>query len=329
MKLTRSIPAALVAVAVSACGGGSDGRDEASAVTSGAAGSAQPRAAGAPSASGTTASAAATERKCPARPTTGAPAGRPVDDVVGIRPGMGWDDVNWIFACRDDVPTVETGDTWNIKQAHGIPVRQLIRASDGQPCSGQEIVRDMSSTTRSCDDGGYKFQALKNIANEIVVVFTGLPEQETARAIWRRTSFPEDVQPAIETLRSSLTDKYGAPQIDEQDRQGRITLTWVHDLLGRPMSTAASAFNTCSRGLGATFASSHSWSAGCGLTIRALISPVWGNDLLAREMSLGLMHQKDFYDAGQQFERDLLAAHEASKREQADAAAASGSGVDL
>jgi len=172
-------------------------------------------------------------------------------------------------------------------------------------------------------------QALKNIANEIVVVFTGLPDQETARAIWRRTSFPEGGQPAIETLRKSLTDKYGAPQLDERDRQGRITLTWVHDLLGRPMSTVAPALNTCSRGLGAAFASSHSWSAGCGLTIRAQISPVWGNDLLAREMSLGLMHQKDFYDSGQQFERDLLAAHEASKREQADAAAASGSGVDL
>ncbi|MAT84410.1 MAG: hypothetical protein CMD39_08990 [Gammaproteobacteria bacterium] len=328
MKLTKPIAAAFVALAVAACGGGTDGGDEAS----GAAGSAQPRAAGAPSAPDAPAAAAAADtadRDCPARPTTGAPAGGPVDDVVGIRPGMGWDDVQWVLACRDDVPTVEAGDTWNVKQAHGIPIRQLIRASDGQPCSGQEIVRDMSSTTRSCDDGGYKFQALKNIANEIVVVFTGLPEQETARAIWRQTSFPEGGQPAIKTLRTSLTDKYDEPQLDERDRQGRITLTWVHDLLGRPMSTAASAFNTCSRGLGAAFASSHSWSAGCGLTIRALISPVWGNDLLARELSLGLMHQKDFYDAGQRFERDLLAAHEASKREQAEAAAASGSAVDL
>mgnify|MGYP003701286879 CR=1 FL=1 len=327
MKLAHSIPALLVALVVAACGGGSDGPDGSPAAAATAAGGFDDRRGGNPPPRGGRANTTAGHGRAP--PTRGAPAGGPVDDVVGIRPGMGWDDVMWLLACRDDVPTVEIGDTWNVKQAYGIPVRQLIRASDGQPCSGQEIVRDMSSTSRSCDDGGYKFQALKNIANQIVVVFTGLPEQETARAVWRRTSFPEGDQPAIDSLRTSLTNKYGAPHLDERDRQGRITLTWTHDLLGRPMSTAASTFGTCSRGLNAVFGSSHAWSSACGLTIRALISPVYGNDLLAREFSVGLMHQKDFYDAGQQFERDLLAAHEASKRAQAEAAAASGSAVDL
>jgi hypothetical protein len=321
MKLANMMITALAALTAAGCGGGSDGpagEESGAALAISDTPVAAPQQAAAPPA-----------RDCPARPSTGAQSGGPVDDVVGIRPGMGWEDVMWLLACRDDVPVVETGDTWNIKQAHGIPVRQLIRASDGQPCSGQEIVRDMSSTTRSCNDGGYKFKPLKSIANEIVVVFTGLPEQETAGAVWRRTAFPEDSLPAIASLRTSLTAKYGEPQLSEQDRQGRTTLTWIYDLLGRPMSSAAPSFGTCSRGLNADFGSSHSWSSGCGLTIRARISPVYGNDLLAREMHLGVMHQKNFYEAGQQFERDLLAAHETSKREQAAAAAASGSAVDL
>jgi len=185
------------------------------------------------------ASTAEKTRKCPAQPATGMrPDGVPVDDIVGIRPGMHIDDVLWVLECRDDVPLVEVGEKWNIKQTHGFPLRQLIRASDGTPCSGQEIVRDMGGygTSKQCNDAGYQLQAVKAISQEFEVVFTGMPGDELAGAVWRRNVFAEGENPTIEALTQSLSGKYGAPHVTEKDRQGRTLLSWQYDLLNRPMS---------------------------------------------------------------------------------------------
>jgi len=271
------------------------------------------------------ASAASAKRACPPQVTSGArPEGAPVDDIVGIRPGMALEDVQRVLECRDDVPLIEVAEKWNIQQTHGFPIRQLIRASDGTACSGQEIARDMGSygTTPKCNDGGYRFKPVKDITQEFEVVFTGMPGAEKAGAVWRRSQFPEGGNPAIDTLIASLNDKYGAPHASEKDRQGRTMLTWQYDLLGRPMSQSTNNFDQCRRSVNPAFQSSHSWSAACGLTISVQIAPVYGNELLAREMLMGVMHQKNFYDEGKQFEQDLLAANELRKKQEAGEAAA-------
>lgn len=272
----------------------------------------------------------APSRKCPAEVTSAPrPEGTPVDDIVGIRPGMSYDDVIGILACRDDVPLIETAEKWNIQQTHGFPLRQVVRASNGTPCSGQEIVRAMSSSNVTCDDGGYRFKAVKNITQEFDVVFTGMPGKEAVGAFWRRNTFAEGEQPAVESLMQSLNQKYGEPHVTEKDRQGRTNLSWQYDLLGRPMSNASRNFNQCRNSVSASFAAGHGWSSACGLTIKVTIAPVYGNDLLAREMNMGIMHQKNFYDAGKTFEQELAAANEARKSEAAAEAAKKGVSPDL
>jgi hypothetical protein len=262
-------------------------------------------------------------RKCPAKVTTGVrPEGAPVDDIVGIRSGMSFDDVSWLLECRDDVPIINVADKWTIKQNYDVPTRQIIRASDGGLCSGQDIARDMGSmSSKTCDDGGYKFKPVKNITQQIIVAFNGMPGEEKAGAVWRRNSFPEGESPAIDTLVQSLSGKYGAPHVTEKDRRGITNLVWIYDLLGRPMPKSSRDWGNCNLSINASFAQSQRWSAGCGLTIKAAIAPTYGNELLAREMSMGIMHQKNFYEEGEAFERALQVAYEARKKDEAAGAA--------
>ncbi len=263
-------------------------------------------------------------RKCPAKVTTGIrPEGSPVDDIVGIRSGMGFDDVSWLLECRDDVPIINVADKWTIKQNFDVPTRQIIRASDGALCSGQDIARDMGSmSSKTCDDGGYKFKPVKSITQQIIVAFNGMPGEEKAGAVWRRNSFPEGESPAIDALVQSLSGKYGAPHVTEKDRRGITNLVWIYDLLDRPLSKSSRDWGNCTNiSISASFAESQRWSAGCGLTIKVAIAPTYGNELLAREMNIGIMHQKNFYEEGVAFERALQVAYEARKKDEAAGAA--------
>ena len=305
----------VAALLLSACGG-SDEEATPGAAENGSAKSAQQQTAATPSKS---------SRKCPAKVTTGVrPEGAPVDDIVGIRPGMSFDDVSWVLECRDDVPIINVADKWTIKQNYDIPTRQMIRASDGALCSGQDIARDMGSmgSSKTCDDGGYKFKPVKGISQQFIVVFNGMPGEEKAGAVWRRNSFPEGENPTIDGLIQSLSGKYGAPHITEKDRRNVTNLVWIFDLLGRPLSKSSGDWGNCVNiSINASFAQAQRWSAGCGLTIKAAIAPVYDNELLAREMNMGVMHQKTFYEEGEAFERALQAAYEARKQEEAAGAA--------
>lgn len=309
---------------LAACGGGDDSSGESD-------GAAQESAAASGQADEKADTAGNRKRKCPPKITTGArPEGAPVDDIVGIRPGMSFDDVSWTLECRGDVPVLETAAKWNIKQDYGYPIRQLIRATNGVPCTSQEILADMRSMgDTKCDGGGYSFKSLKDITQQFAVVFTGMPNDEVARAVWRRNAFATGENPTVESLSGSLAEKYGAPHNTETDRRGVTHFTWQYDLLGRPMSQATPAFRTCSNSVNANFNAGHGWSSACGLTVKASITPVQGNELLAGELNIGVMHQKDFYDAGEQFERDLMAANEQRKRDQAEEAAQQGAAPDL
>ncbi len=270
-------------------------------------------------------------RKCPAKVKSGKRAdGAPVDDIVNLRSGMSYDDAEWVLSCRDDVSVIEMAEKWNIKQNYGFPTRQIIRATNGTPCTGQEIVRDMSSVggSKKCEDGGYGFKSLKDITQEYRVAFSGLQGEEKVGAVWRRSVFQQGEAPAVETLLSSLNDKYGAPHATDKDKRGMVTLSWIYDVLGRPMSKASNDFQGCKNSLQPSFNSSQRWSSNCGLSIRASVKPMYGNELLVQEMNIGVMHQKNFYEESQQFEQALIAANEQRKRDEA-AEAASGAAPDL
>src|SRR3546814_9302618 len=108
--------------------------------------------------------------------------------------------------CSSDL---ETAEQW-ILQSHGLPTRQLLRASDGVPYADGAKATNIGWYA-VCDTARGRFGALKEVTNEIVVAFTGIPEQEVAGSIWRRTVFAVGKYPTVASVIDALTQKYGEP----------------------------------------------------------------------------------------------------------------------
>jgi len=247
---------------------------------------------------------------CP--PTMKSPPaeGGRVDDIRGLRPGMPYEDVLAVLECRNDIRLIQIAPLFSIAENYGIPTRQLLRASDGIPCSEREARGDRCSTLG-------RFEPLREVTQEYVIAFTGMPGEEIARAVWLRTVYDEQDTQAGSVVAEALAEKYGIPQLQATGdnmrinnvRRGATSMVWLFNQDGSPappptsqFSSASLNWDTCINGPKPSFSARHGWSSGCHLTIRAELVPQEGNSLLARELSMVVMNQRDFYHAGQQFE---------------------------
>jgi hypothetical protein len=266
----------------------------------------------------------AAARRCPHAPALAArdPSG-PVDDVADLRPGMSFDDVEAMLECRGEIVNFDTAEAWATK-SQGQPTRQLLRAANGDVCPAEARLAGADA----CEDGGYGFELLQDVSEEFIVAFTGLPEAERAGIIWRRTVFPADKYPTLTSLQEALVAKYGQPHLAANQegyyslghRRGSVTYGWVYDPLQQPIPGADSARRSrCVNGPRPTFQKQMSWNSACGLTVRAEIMPAPGNTVLASELNVVVMDQKQFDDAVKQFNTDLMAAVEAQHRGQGEA----------
>jgi hypothetical protein len=240
----------------------------------------------------------------------------PVGDIVGLEPGMDFDTIVSLIKKREDIGPIETAEQW-IRQNHGVPTRQLLRAADGTSCAEGEGAQP-SGGHILCNTFGGRFEARKDITNEIVVAFVGMPEKETAGSLWRRNFYPDGANPTVSGLEEALAEKYGMPHIRQTEsgyystthRTGAINLNWVYAPNGSPITNNDSLKQRCVNGPKPWFTTNHSWNGGCGLTVRAEILPVPGNRLLAQELHITVVHQKDLIAALGQFDTELKAAVE-------------------
>ncbi len=238
----------------------------------------------------------------------------PPDDIIGLAPGMTFDAVSAVLGKAEGIERVETAPSW-IRQNHGIPTRQLLRATNGVPCAAGERAKRPSGADRPCDTFGGRFQAVKNVTEDIIVAFAGMPQQEIAVSIWRRSVFPPDATPTVSNVEAALIEKYGKPHIRQTEsgyyslthRFGTISLNWIYLPNGRRLTTPDSAKSRCVNGPRPWFGAKHTWNAGCGLTIRAEIVPVPDRRLLAQELNVTTVRQNDLMKALRQFETDLKA----------------------
>lgn len=247
--------------------------------------------------------------ECPPTLTSSRRQGGPVDDIVQLRPGMPYEEVVAVLECRDDIRLIQTAPLFSIQDNFGIPTRQLVRGSDGVPCSAREARGDRCRTLG-------RFEPLRDASREYIVAFTGLPGEEIARAIWRRSVFDDQDSPGVSVLTQGLAEKYGPAQVQAVGSHSRInsmppgatTLVWIYNRDGSAAPPPASEFSaaglnweTCVNGPNPSFAARHGWNSGCELTIRAEIMPRADNAVLARELNMVVMNQRDFYHANQQF----------------------------
>lgn len=304
MYLTRTMLTLAAAMVLAACG--SDPKPSArGAATQTAGGGGAKAAAEAPRGDATTAEVAREARgkvKCPANVKTARPAGAPVDDIVGVRPGMTWDEAANVVLCSHDllVVTQETRRGYTM-QTYGQTLRQGFNARFAEPRvqkSSKEILAEMqdAATARGSN------RAVRDVQPgqaKWYVGTMGLPGEERVISAAREEWFEAERFPTMASVKEALVGKYGKPALVEDVGGSGYYLIWAYDPAGRP---SAQCRTQADPDLGVNL------SPDCGTSVSARIQPSSGNPALAEYIQVSTVDQAGGYDLLERTERALQAA---------------------
>jgi hypothetical protein len=267
---------------------------------------------------------------CPADIDTPARADNaPVDDVVGVRPGLSFEEATNIVLCTGEllVATTDTSQRFNIK-TYGATIRQGFAANFAEPRvvkTSQQIMKEMQDDFMARSGNAVR-EDMKPGQSRWYVSTMGLPTQERVIAAARREWFAEGRNPTMESVAQALVKKYGNPTRN-QTAPHIIMLTWIHDPQGRFVPETSPLANQCtamSSPDGGT-----NFSPDCGLVVAAQVRPMQENPALAKFVEVGVADQAAGYQAITETERALESAEMARRKSQVDEAAKNADGPQL
>jgi len=294
-----------------------------------------PRSATAAAASGNaTASQVAAEArgklKCPARPKTPVrAAGAPVDDVVGVRPGMGYDEAADLVLCSHELLVVrDAGRSFQI-QTFGQKPRQGFVASFARERvqkTSQDILRDLQDSAMARSSN----RATRDInpgESKWYVATMGLPGQEKVISVAREEWFEAGRLPTISSVEQALVAKYGTPthRIDRGTQESH--LTWAHDLRQRPLTETSPLYSQCPGNADPDAA--NSFSPDCGLVVNGAIGRARDNQELAAYVQVTVVDQAGGYQAITDTEQALQQQEAQRRREEVERASKNASSPTL
>lgn len=236
--------------------------------------------------------------RCPARiETPERPKNAPVGDVVGVRPGMTFDEAANVVLCTHELMVVsaDTGRRFNI-QTYGQTIRQGFSARLAEPRvqkSSQQIMKEMQDNFMARSNNAVR-DDMKPGQTKWYVSTMGVPGAERVIAAAREEWFEEGRNPTLANVEQALRKKYGTPTLS-QNRNGRISFTWAYDPLGRPITETSPLYHRC-RGMADPDGGTH-FSPDCGIVVAAEIVPTRENPGLARYLQVGTMDQAGGYEA--------------------------------
>jgi hypothetical protein len=320
MKTIRLIVAATLAATLTACGSGSASSTPGATGTGSTAGKAAPRPANASAEE--VAEESRGKVRCPARvETKPRDAGAPVDDVLGVRPGMTYEEAANVVLCTHDLMVVQPdGRGFQIK-TYGETLRQGFAARIAQPRvekTSKQIMQEMqdSAIGRS---GNRVTEDMKPGDSKWYVGTIGTPGKERVINVAREEWFAEGRNPTSESVEQALVKKYGPPTRKQPPSSGTRYLSWAYDPLGRPITETSPLYYKCSGVAdpdgGANF------SPDCGEVIVAQIFPMPDNPELSRFFQVGVVDQAGGYEALTATEQALAQMDNARKAQQVQEAA--------
>lgn len=262
--------------------------------------------------------------KCPPRLATAArAAGAPVDDIVGVRPGLTYEEAADLVACSHDlmVVTADNRARFNIP-TYGQTLRQGFHGSFAKARvqkSGQEIMKEMQAGAMARMNNA----AVRDVAPGEAKWFVGTmgtPGAERVTDVAREEWFAEGKQPTVASVEKALIDKYGPPteRLDPQ-RQGYTHLRWAYDTFGRHVGEASPLFRACHAN--AHVNTSVNFSPDCGVVVVAGIQPLRDNPAIAQSMTVAVVNQAEGYERINATEQALLQQENARRAKQAEDAA--------
>ncbi|MBL8199734.1 MAG: hypothetical protein JNK40_02070 [Chromatiales bacterium] len=290
MKLYHWLPVAFVVVALAACGGKKPESPEAATEQ-------KPKVA--PSGNASAEQVAEEARgnvKCPAKVKTPARAANaPVDDVVGVRPGMTYEEAANVVMCSNDLMVVTGPITrgFNI-QTYGETLRQGFTARLAEPRvekTSKQIMQEMQDDMMARSGNAVRYD-LKPGQSKWNVTTMGLPGEEKVIGAGREEWYAEGKNPTMASVADALMKKYGTPSID-QDNPGQRFIRWVYDPFGR-LATETSPIRSQCAGTGAS--GGVNLSPDCGIVVEAHIIPMQDNPDLARSLETGVVDQANGYE---------------------------------
>lgn len=231
---------------------------------------------------------------CPARIATPARAeGAPVDDAMGVRPGLSYDEATNAVLCTHEllVVTPEAGRGFRIKD-QGMKLRQGFSARFAEPRlvrSGKQIVQDMQreATARSLNSVREELQPGQS---KWYVGTMGVPGQERVISVGREERYANEQAPTVDAVRAALRKKYGAPTHERGATPTQMpTLRWAHDAAGRPVGEGAPLFFRCVGHPDPNVGTSV--NPECGVVVEALLIPQKTNPDLVDRLMVSIVDQ--------------------------------------
>lgn len=309
-----------LALALGACGAKGSGPGAGIAPGGAAGKSAQPRSANA------SAEEVAEEMRgdvrCPARiGTKSRDSKAPVDDVLGVRPGLTYEEAANLVLCSNELMVVQAdGRGFQIK-TYGETLRQGFSARLAQPRvekTSKQIMQEMQDYSYG-RSGNRVNEDMKPGDSKWYVGTIGLPGKERVINAAREEWFAEGRNPTMESVEQALLKKYGTPTRNQPSSGGQKYITWAYDTFGRPITETSPLFNRCTGVAdpdgGANF------SPDCGEVVTATIFSMPDNPALSRFFQVGVVDQSGGYEALTATEQGLQQADAARKAEQVKAAA--------
>ncbi len=281
--------------------------------------------AAAPAASSASAEEVAQEARgklrCPAKVKMPTRAnGAPVDDVVGVRPGMSYDEATNVVLCTQDllVAQPDTSRRFNIN-TYGQTLRQGFSARFAEPRvqkTSKQIMADMQRDFMARSNNAVR-QDMKPGQSKWYVSTMGTPGEERVIAVAREEWFEEGSNPTLDSIEQALLQKYGTPTHSVPMGQGK-QLTWAYDPFGRPIKETSPLYNKC-HGTADPDGGTN-FSPDCGIVVAAYVQALRENPGLSQFLQVGVIDQANGYEAITGTEQALQQLDEQRKAQELEAA---------
>jgi hypothetical protein len=260
--------------------------------------------------------------RCPARiETKPRDPKAPVDDVLGVRPGMTYDEAANVVMCSHELMVVQPDGRGFQIQTYGATLRQGFAARLAQPRvekTSKQILQEMQDSAFARGSNSVRHD-MKPGDSKWYVGTIGVPGQERVINVAREEWFAEGKNPTSDSVEQALIKKYGTPTRKQPPSSGTRYITWAYDPLGRQITETSPLFNRCSGVAdpdgGANF------SPDCGEVVVAQIFGLPENPDLSRYFQVGVVDQAGGYEALTATERALQQMDAARKAKQVQDAA--------
>lgn len=267
---------------------------------------------------------------CPAKVKTPPRApGMPADDVLGVRPGMTYEEAANVVLCSNPLLVVTDGSDRPFElNTYGQKVRQGFTARFAEPRvqkTSQQILDDMQREEQARSMNTVQ-QDMQPGESKWSVSTMGMPSQEKVVSVFREESFATGHNPTVDSLMQALVKKYGAPRFKDGTPGDYLLLYWDADIHGKPLTWEQRQVDRCGSIVndGSMTLSGH-----CGTLVMAMVRPVRDNNDLARLLRVGVLDDAGAYNAIAATEKGLQQLDAQRRQREVQAAAKNADATQL